>query len=188
MVLRQIVPSSFRLNVDTDLWLDCIQFKDLDGPWLSWLVDFSTIKWLEGPRMHIYNQKDLNEYWQKMESSETDLLLAIRFQGNHVGNITLTSISKLHRYATVGILLGEKKIWNKGVSRKCLEKIGDWAFDPNGLNLVRLQAAAFSENPASIKAFLAAGFEIEGTWRKARCFDNQFYDMVWMARLATGLS
>lgn len=175
------------MNVDTDLWLDSVQVKDLYGPWLSWLEDFSTIKWLEGPRMHTYAQKDLNEYLQKMKSSETDLLLAIRFQGKHVGNVTLTSISKFHLHATVGILLGEKTIWNRGISRKCLEKVGDWALNPNGLKLIRLQAAAFSENPASIKAFLAAGFEIEGTWRKARCFDNQFYDMIWMARLAKGL-
>ncbi|EMY76339.1 hypothetical protein LEP1GSC060_1551 [Leptospira weilii serovar Ranarum str. ICFT] len=80
--------------------------------------------------------------------------------------------------------MGEEKMRNRGISRRSLQKVGDWALSSIGLNLVRLQAAAFSENPASIKTFLAAGYEIEGTWHKARCFDNIFYDMVWMARLS----
>ncbi|WP_231384494.1 GNAT family N-acetyltransferase [Leptospira alstonii] len=171
------------MDIDENLWIGCIEKKDLSGPWLSWLKNFDTIQWLEGPRMHSYDQDALNQYWQKMESSETDILFAIRYQGSHIGNITLTSISKPHRHATLGILLGEEKMRNRGISRRCIQKVGDWALSSIGLNLVRLQAAAFSENPASIKAFLAAGFEIEGTWHKARSFDGIFYDMVWMARL-----
>ncbi|TQE84038.1 GNAT family N-acetyltransferase [Leptospira noguchii] len=183
MLLKQIVTTSFRLDISEDLWIDCIEKKDLSGPWLSWLRNFDTIQWLEGPRMQAYSQEDLNQYLQRMESSENDLLFAIRYRGSHIGNLTLTSISIPHRHATMGILLGEEKMRNQGISRRSIEKVGDWALNSTGLNLVRLQAAAFSENPASIKAFLAAGFEIEGTWRKARRFDGIFYDMVWMARL-----
>ncbi len=175
------------LKVDETLTIDWVRAKDLDGPWLHWLKNPKVVEWLEGPRLNAYTVKKLREYYNHYgfegSNPENFKLLAIRYQGLHIGNLTVSDIQEAHSHATLGIVIGDPTVWGKGIARKTLQVLSDWLLAPSGGNLIRLQAAAFSANPASAKAFEAAGFEKEGLFRKARCLYGEFYDLIWMARI-----
>lgn len=78
----------------------------------------------------------------------------------HVGNIKLGPVNIIYERAEVGLLIGDKDYWGKGIATQAIQLICDYA--TNELNLHKIEAGCYSDNVGSLKAFEKVGFIVEG--------------------------
>lgn len=87
----------------------------------------------------------------------------------HVGNIKLGPIDEYHRPGDIGILVGDKAAWGKGIATTAISLITEIA--RNQLKLRKLTAGCYASNVGSQRAFENAGFVVEGV-RPAQFLQN----------------
>lgn len=93
-----------------------------------------------------------------------EYVICWRAQGNRpVGTIGLSAISRRHRRAEYGILLGEPDARGRGLARAASDLILRRAFGP--LELERLYLHAFVDNVPAITLYEGLGFAREGVLR-----------------------
>lgn len=155
------------------IYLRDIKLTDVNKDYCKWVNDLEVNQFLE-TRFKKWTIKKLKNYVNKIKNNSDYLFLAIILKnGNrHIGNMKLGPINRIHKFADIGILIGEKSFWGKGFATEAIKLVVDYAF--NKLNLHKLTAGAYSNNPGSIKAFKKAGFLVEGI-RKKQCFYNGDY-------------
>lgn len=149
------------------------------------------VKWLNNPLVNRYLEsrfathtvQSTCEFVRSCRHSSTTLMLGIRSQdlGNrHVGNIKIGPIDRRHGLGEVGILIGEPDAWGRGIGRAAIVIVSDIARDQLGLR--KLTAGCYAGNVGSQRAFLGAGFDIEGRRRDHFVLDERPEDLVLMAR------
>lgn len=136
-----------------------LTITDINSTYCNWLNDNEVNKYLES-RFINWNISSLKEYFH--EKNKTELILAIVDCENntHIGNIKVSTIDNSHSRAELGIIIGDRNYWGKGVATIAIQMVTDYCFTTLGLH--KVTAGAYTENIASIKAFLNNGFVIEG--------------------------
>ncbi len=104
---------------------------------------------------------------------------------NHIGNIKLGPVNWIHQCADIGLLIGDKEYWGKGVATEAIQLVVEYAFKK--LNLHKLTAGCHSTNIGSIKAFQNAGFVIEGMLKQHSFLQGRYVDAVILGLLTPGI-
>lgn len=97
------------------------------------------------------------------------------------GSIGLMRIDWISRKAEIGIMIGEKRFWNKGYGTEAMLLIMQHGFET--LNLHRLYLRVFSDNPGAIRAYEKAGFVLEARMRESHFADGNYKDDLMMSVL-----
>ena len=142
------------------LHLRSVRSSDVTESYVSWLNDPEVNRYLE-IRFSSHTLESVRAYVEDMAASSDYVFLAIVLNDGtrHVGNIKIGPINRAHRFADVGIVIGEKKDWGKGYATEAIALATRYAFD--SLDLHRLEAGAYDCNMGSAKAFLKAGWKEE---------------------------
>jgi [ribosomal protein S5]-alanine N-acetyltransferase len=130
--------------------------------YVDWLNDTSVNRYLES-RFSVHSLESTREFVRNCLSDPSTLLLGIRarvFDGRHVGNIKLGPIDWRHGLGEVGILVGEPAAWGRGIGCDAIRLLASIA--ERELKLSKLSAGCYASNVGSERAFLKAGFQIEG--------------------------
>ena len=169
--------------VGTTVRLRPMRIADADGPYLTWMNDPEVTRYLES-RFQAYSAPDLAEYIETTVSDRANHFFAIEVldSGRHVGNIKLGPVEEQHRRGDVGILIGDRSMWGRGIGSEAVRILADWAFGALGLR--KMTAGAYSTNVGSVKAFERAGFHIEATRRSHYETADGVVDAVLLARFA----
>jgi [ribosomal protein S5]-alanine N-acetyltransferase len=138
---------------------------DLNERYLGWLNDPEVTRYTE-TGVFPSTAGDLERYYRNVANSKSDVMFAIvhKRSGRHVGNVKLGSIHWIHRTATMGILIGEKAFWGKGVGLEATQLMAGYGFER--LNLHRINLGVFAEHQAAVRCYERAGFKIEGRLRE----------------------
>lgn len=172
----------------TRLWQsDAVELFLLEPPhvtssYVSWLNDPQVSRYLES-RFSSHTLESTAEFVRTCLESDKNLFLGIRYRtlgGRHVGNIKLGPIDRHHGLGEVGILIGERDAWGRGIATQAISMLCAIARDQ--LNLRKITAGCYGGNLGSEKAFLKAGFEIEGRRREHFMLEEKPEDLVLMAR------
>ena len=133
----------------------------LSTNYLRWLQDPEVTKFLEVRHSTPPDISALREFVRTINASENELLLGVfdRQSQTHIGNVKLGPIDFQNRRAVVGILIGEKKEWGKGIGSETIARVFDFAVQE--LELQRVDAGCYSSNFGSKRAFLRAGSHLE---------------------------
>jgi RimJ/RimL family protein N-acetyltransferase len=155
------------------IYLREIKLSDANKNYRNWMNDPEINQYLES-RFEGWSVGKLKRYISDIKKNPDNVFLAIvsRDRNKHIGNIKIGPINQSHRYADVGVIIGEKSFWGKGIAAEAIKLVVDYAF--NSLDLHKLTAGAYRCNSRSIKAFQKAGFSIEGV-RKKHCLCNGNY-------------
>lgn len=135
--------------------------SDLTERYVNWLNDPDVNRFLE-TRFAPQTIDTIYQYWNDHHLDTASPWFAIinKSTSSHIGNIKVGPISLFHRRADISLFIGDKDSWGQGYATEAIKLIAKWSFTE--LDLIKLTAGAYSSNMASQKAFLKAGFTIEG--------------------------
>jgi RimJ/RimL family protein N-acetyltransferase len=98
-----------------------------------------------------------------------------------IGTIGLEEIDRANGSAGVGIMIGEKTLWGRGLGTDAMNAIVDFAFGE--LRLERVWLHVYAYNDRGRRSYEKAGFRIEGRLRHAVYHRGRHHDADVMAIL-----
>jgi diamine N-acetyltransferase len=136
-----------------------------------------SFEWINDPEVNeglaVYlpmSLRDEEQWFDQMaqrDQSEKPMAIEVR-EGegwNLIGNCGVFNIEWMHRTAELGIMIGDKSIWNQGYGTETMQLLLQHGFET--LNLNRIYLRVYSTNPRAMRAYEKAGFVLEGTLREA---------------------
>lgn len=99
----------------------------------------------------------------------------------HIGNIKIGFINRNYMTGQLSLFIGDKSQWGKGYATEAVAALTRHAFEE--LQLERVEAGCYEENFGSLKAFLKAGYSVEGFARKHVVVNGERQGCFWLAAL-----
>ena len=149
---------------------------------LRWINDEDVSTFL-GRHLPI-SRKDEEDWINGCRANGKDIVLAIEFSKNectsiHVGNIGLHNINQHSQIAELGIMIGEKSHWGKGIGEKAINLILKYAFYT--VNVRKVYLNVYSKNKRARKLYEKCGFIAEGVFKEHLFRNGNYTDNVFMA-------
>jgi len=115
---------------------------------------------------------ELKQYVKERKKNKNCLFMGIFLKENkeHIGNIKLEPIDFDNKRTIIGILIGNKNFWGKGMGTEAIKLLVNYAFSNLGLKEINL--GVLSTNKAAIKAYKKAGFQINEIKKKSAIFGS----------------
>jgi RimJ/RimL family protein N-acetyltransferase len=98
-----------------------------------------------------------------------------------IGNCGVFGIEWTNRSAELGILIGDKSVWDRGYGTETMTLLLRHGFET--LNLNRLFLRVFAANVRAVRAYEKAGFVEEGRLRQAVFKNGRYDDIIVMSVL-----
>jgi RimJ/RimL family protein N-acetyltransferase len=114
----------------------------------------------------------VQSYYERKDAALIGVFL--KSEGLHIGNATLSSIDWKSKSGVIGISIGRKDMWGKGLAREALNAVVNLCFTK--LKLHRLQAGIHTSNLRSVILFLKCGFKVEALFRDSDIIEGKFHD------------
>ena len=174
--------NSIAYLIGKSIYLRLICKEDINKKYLSWLNDRDVTKYIE-TGIFPTSLEDLKSFYKKISKSKIDVMFAIvTKKGNkHIGNIKLGNINWVHRFAELGIMIGDKRYWGKGYGRESCRLVLEYALKRLNLNKVFLGVCV--THSSALKVYKKIGFKVEGRMRKMFNIDNRYIDKIIMGIL-----
>jgi len=155
---------------------------DASDRYVSWLNDPEVNQYIES-RFCPQTRESVAEFIRGV-SNASNYLFGI-FDGatcEHIGNIKIGNINPNHRFADVGLLIGEKSHWGKGLASEAIRLVTEFGF--KNINLNKLVAGMYDLNSGSYRAFIACGYREVGRHRQHFALGNgKYVDSILVEKL-----
>jgi RimJ/RimL family protein N-acetyltransferase len=132
-------------------------------------------------RQGIRTLEEVQGWYTQYFATAEHKLFAVYADKTLIGYGTLSHIDPTHRSCEIGIVIGEKQYWNKGLGARVISQLTTLAFTKYDLH--RVYAVIQGGNKASRRCFEKVGFHHEGTLRDARYLNGAFIDIHYYAIL-----
>lgn len=164
-----------------NIFLRKLTISDVNKDYLKWLNDPQVNRFLES-RFERWSLEKLRNYVKAINKNKAYLFLAIISKDNnkHIGNIKIGPVNEHHKFGEIGIIIGEKPVWGKGLGTEAIELATRNAFDKLKLN--KLIAGIYANNTGSYKAFIKAGYRQVARFKKHRVFQGKYVDEILMEK------
>ena len=152
-------------------------FKEADAElWQNWDVDPEIQAHMPEPMNEPQDIAEQYEYIKECEEEEDGYYWSIEtLDGVTIGTVALTDINEHHKLAEIGIVVGDKEYWVKGVATEVISTVINFAFTEAGV--VRISAETEAENIAVSKVLEKVGFIQDGEFLSARVKNEQRVDV-----------
>ncbi|MFO8060576.1 MAG: GNAT family protein [Bacillota bacterium] len=150
------------------------------------------LRWANDPEVNCYLQLwgaamslEDEEKWYESTGGPHQRVLTVYCREDIVpiGNTGLHGIDFRHGTAELGIMLGEKEHWGRGLGTEATQLMLDYGFTGLGLHCIQLRALAC--NARAIRCYEKAGFRMAGRIREFMRVGGQRFDYVMMDILAS---
>lgn len=140
-------------------YLRPLKVEDVHPGYVTGLNDPEVNRYLDGVKRSVQTGQSIAEFVQYNRKAADAVLFGIWQAGekHHCGTVRLHGIEHFHKTAHIGVCLFNRSAWGKKIGTKAVEIATRWAFESLGLRWI--EAGAYSENIASQKTFLAAGYD-----------------------------
>ena len=139
-------------------------------------------KWRSDGEVHRYLRHgyttlgEVSKWYRDYFSSEANQLLGILVDNQLIGYCTIEHIDCNNHKCEIGIVIGEKDYWHKGIGSAVVRELLKRAFTT--LHMHRVEAVIHADNVASIRCFTRAGFQCDGTLRDAKYRHGRYVDLL----------
>ncbi|MBI2108644.1 MAG: GNAT family N-acetyltransferase [Parcubacteria group bacterium] len=149
--------------------------------------------WFNDPEINGYLNRYLpvyerdEELWLEslQKNKETDIVFVIETIGGvSLGTVGLHRIHWKDRTGVLGIAIGEKKYWNKGIGTEAIMLLLDYAF--NALNLRKITLSVLGNNKRGQACYHKCGFIVEGCCVREIYKNGRYEDEILMAVFKKG--
>lgn len=160
------------------IYIQSICMEDINDTYVNWLNDPQVNQYLETRFSH-QTVDSVTSFVQNIIINPNEYLFTIRTRDNcHIGNIKVGAINTHHATGEVSLFIGDKNSWGKGYATLAIRLISHFAFST--LKIRKLSAGAYQSNIASTKAFIKAGYKMDGI-KKDHCLsNNEIVDAVYV--------
>ena len=163
--------------------------EDIVGGWTEWFSDPDITRHL--PDQYWPNSTEAQgRYYESLLAQRERLSLSVvhNADGRLIGTCSLSSINVAHRYATVAVVIGDKRFHRAGIGVEAYNLILEVAF--RRLNLMTVLSFSSSMNTAVHGVHRLVGFAERGVIPGVFDYDGRRIDMVvssvlrddWMER------
>jgi RimJ/RimL family protein N-acetyltransferase len=130
---------------------------DVNNTYLSWLDDFTAIKYINATKNFIDIHQLKIYVKEKLLSSDVHFFGIFLKESNvHIGNIKYEPVNRMLKYAVVGVLIGDISWRGKGVFGEVFPATIDYLLNLNELNKIYL--GVDKGNSSAIKSYVKSGF------------------------------
>jgi N-acetyltransferase len=158
--------------------------RDADASaFVRWANDaeFSWFQWGRGPGR--FADEAAVRSWWALFTQRDGRLFVIEHDGRPIGFANYRDWRPKPRSCEIGIGIGERSLWAKGLGRDALGALMTYLVEGLGAHRVSLSTLAF--NDRAVASYKACGFEVEGIGRdEVRADDGRYLDDVRMAWVA----
>ncbi|MDA3951680.1 MAG: GNAT family N-acetyltransferase [Spirochaeta sp.] len=150
--------------------------------YVAWLNDPEVNRYLES-RFVEHTVETVRDFVVGCRAQSGTLLFGIFAPGNeHIGNIKIGGIDGPHSRGDVGLIVGDKRYWGKGIATISIGAVGELARDHLGLH--KLYAGSYASNNGSVRAFEKNGYTVAGRWcDHVRLPDGTYDDVVLLEKI-----
>lgn len=150
-----------------------------DERYFTWLKDREVMKTIgRNEYMRDIHFSTVKTYVRNLQQSNHDYFFAIQVKpaNEFIGTAKIGSIDWDNKTADIGIMIGEKNYWGKGLATETLFLLCKFAFKE--LQLRKLTGGCMERNTAMKKCFEKIGFIEEGVRRKQNFLENDYTDHI----------
>ena len=167
-----------RHDLGGPVYLRALAENDIDGRYVAWFADPEVTKFLEARDI---SRQDAIANLRHGNRSRLFFMHAICLaeDDRHIGNLKIGPIDRKHMTSDMVTVIGDRTAWGKGYAREAIHVGIKLAFEEH--NIRKLSASIDSANVGSIKAYSAAGFEIETRLKDQFMLDGALTDKVYVA-------
>jgi len=144
----------------------------------DWINDLQVSQFITHFGNVLTKEEEKNWYEAQAESDEPTFTIHHISDDKPIGNCGLHNINRENDHAEMGILLGEKKYWNKGLGTEAVRLITDFGFTALGLHGISLAVKGFNER--ATRVYEKVGYKPAGRIRDFYKIDGNYYDEVFM--------
>ena len=119
----------------------------------------------------------------KNPQEEKPLVVEMKDGGDYrlIGNSGFLEFDWIARSAEVGIMIGDKSVWNQGYGTEVMTLLLRHGFQT--LNLNRICLRVYDNNKRAIRSYEKAGFVHEGCMRQGVYRHGKYFDILFMSVL-----
>lgn len=153
-------------------------FKQEDALlWQVWDVDSEIQAYMPEPCNESQDIQKQYDYIKECGDDEQGYYWSIEtHNGVTIGTASLTEINSYHKVAEIGIVLGDKNYWGKGVATEVISELTKYAFE--NLSIEYISANAEEQNISMQKVFEKVGFTKDGVFDGARLKEGKRISVV----------
>jgi len=147
------------LDTHSDIYIEKLTLKNVDlDNYVKWVQDDDVMQFIESRfDKSGLNAAGIKRFIKTCRRSPSEELFGIFVDPDiHIGNIKLGDIDTNHKFAYVGIFIGDSSCHGKGYGTRAIRLITKYAFDKLKLN--KVVAGVYAPNIASRRAFVKAGY------------------------------
>ena len=159
------------------------------------LLSAEYLKWMNDPQVtrtigrfdYLFpvSRTKLIEYFDSIDTDST-IFLGIHVQSKtrdkqrFVGTLKIYDIDQLARRAAIGIMVGDTKVWGRGIASTAIHLACRYIFEELGFR--KIVAGYLATNAGIHRAFEKNGFEIEGVLREQVFFAGRLVDHILVSK------
>ncbi|MDD5751481.1 MAG: GNAT family protein [Candidatus Peribacteraceae bacterium] len=155
------------------IFLSVLTEHDANANYAGWLNDPVITHWLETRSATI---PKLKKYIREKQRKPDAILYGVFLikNGQHIGNIKLEPIDYKKRDVVIGMLIGEKRLWGRGIATEVIKLATNYAFAMLKMRTVTL--GVIPENKVALHIYQKCGFYIVRTDKNVLNHDGVLYD------------
>jgi ribosomal-protein-alanine N-acetyltransferase len=155
------------------IYLKPITLNEVNNTYLSWLQDEEV---MQGIATTGYTLENLKSYVAQRVNNPNVAFFTIRANDttDHIGNIKLEVQDAKAKVSDLGLLIGNKNYWGKGVGLEACRLAITYGFEE--MQLRKIYLAVYENNLSAKKIYEKLGFKMEGTLRKHVLVNGELYD------------
>jgi ribosomal-protein-alanine N-acetyltransferase len=168
------------------IYLRAIALSDVNESYLKWLNEPDVTTGLASGTFPT-SLDALRLYVEQKSADKNTIMFAICDQksNKHIGNIKLDNFDWVSRTCELGVLIGEKDFWGKGIGSEVCKLTIRYALQQ--LNIRKILLAVYANNAGAIKVYEKIGFVKEGTLRQHIWSNGEYIDKHYMGLFASEL-
>ena len=149
---------------NSKIYLKKLNISEIDDRIIKWFEDETLMKYYTSSKNKITKQSLIKSIL-KGEEDKTSYTYGVYYHENNlcIGTVKLGPINHVHRISDLAVLLGDTDYHGKGLGVESVRLGNKLAFEVYDIR--KLVSGMYENNISSIKAYVKAGWIIEGSLR-----------------------
>lgn len=168
--------------MEIEFTLRPLQLNDIDNEYCSWYENNDGhLNYFSGSGKIINRDILLSDFELSIKDDKYFYYLISEKSGEKIGNVKIGPIDNKNKTSDLVCLIGNRSFIGKGIASKAIAISSEIAFKEHDIR--RLHGGMYASNVPSIKAYMRAGWFIEGTFKGYYLLNGVAEDRICVACL-----